>query len=128
MMRCAILALAILGAAPALAADGPPKSAAFEACAAKAHGVTFSLLHCYAREMQAADDAMAAAYDGASKAASDPRTRDYLTRSQTAWGSYRDAWCEASVPRSGSLARFKLFECRLAETARRTAALKAAAE
>jgi len=117
--------VAITGAA--LAADAPPKSAAFEACAAQAHGATYPLLHCYSLEMQTADDAMTAAYQDALAAKSDPKTKDYLTRSQTAWSDYRGAWCEATVPRLGSLARFKLFECRLTETARRTEELKALA-
>lgn len=119
-----LAAAIILGATSALAEDAP-KSAAFEACAAKTHGATFPLLRCYSQEMQAADDAMTAAYQNALAAIADPKTKDFLTRSQTAWSDYRNAWCEATVPRSGSLARFKLFECRLAETARRVDQLKA---
>ena len=123
-----VCAIAVwLAVAPASAAAVSEKSAVFEACAARAHGATFPLLHCYSVEMQAADAAMAAAYKAARAGASDGKTRGFLVRSQTVWLDFRDAWCEARVPRSGSLARFKLFECRLAETKQRTAELKAAA-
>ncbi|MBL7096928.1 MAG: DUF1311 domain-containing protein [Alphaproteobacteria bacterium] len=115
---------ALLVAAPLAFAADAPKSAGFEACAAKAHGATFPLLHCYAQEMQARDDAVAAAYNAALAAAADPRTKGFIQASQTAWESYRNAWCEAQVSRSGSLARLKLMECRLQETAMRTNALK----
>ena len=108
--------------APARADD-----ATFEACAAKAHGATFPLLHCYAQQMQADEDAMTAAYDAALAAASDPKTRNFLAASQDAWTGYRDAWCEATVPRAGSLARLKLMQCRIAQTARRAAELGAPA-
>lgn len=111
-------------ALPVHASDNA-QSAAFEACAAKAHGATFPLLHCYAQEMQADEDAMMAIYNAVTAAASDAKSKDYLTASQAAWTSYRDAWCEATVPRGGSLARLKLMECRIAQTARRTAELKA---
>jgi uncharacterized protein YecT (DUF1311 family) len=74
--------------------------------------------------MQARDDAMAAAYNAALAAAGDSKTKGFIEASQTAWESYRDTWCEASVPRGGSLARLKLMECRLRETAVRTDALK----
>ena len=120
---CAIVVWLALG--PASAAAVSEKSAAFEACAARAHGVTLPLLHCYSAEMQSADAAMAAAYKAAR--AGYGKTRSYLLRSQAAWSDFRDAWCEARVPRSGSLARFKLLECRLAETKLRTAELKMAA-
>jgi len=124
-MRRVVLAAALLVATlPPALADDVSKSAAFEACAAKAHGATFPLLHCYAQEMQAREDAMTAAYSAARAAASDDKTKGYVEASQTAWLSYRDAWCEALVPRSGSLARLKLMECRLRETAIRTDALK----
>ena len=117
----------LFGAAIAAAADSSlGKSKAFAACARQAHGATFPLLHCYSVEMQAADRAMAAAYKTALAGVADHKTRGYLARSQEAWSDFRDAWCEATVPRSGSLARIKLFECRLAETRRRAAALKAA--
>jgi uncharacterized protein YecT (DUF1311 family) len=120
--RLAALAIAALlaAAAPARADDLSP---AFQACAAKAHGATYPMLHCYAAEMQARDDAMDAAYAAALKAATDPRTKKYLTASQIAWSDYRDAWCEATVSRSGSLARLRLMRCRLDLTATRTAAL-----
>jgi uncharacterized protein YecT (DUF1311 family) len=120
--RLALAALIALGASPALAAGAT--GGAFETCAAKAHGATFSLLHCYAQEMQAREDAMTTAYNAALDAA-DPKTKGFIERSQTAWTDYRDAWCEATVPRSGSLARLRLMRCRLDETARRTDALRA---
>ena len=124
----ALCAIAVwLALVPASAAAVSEKSAVFEACAARAHGATFPLLHCYSVDMQAADVALAAAYKAARDGASDGKTRGFLVRSQAAWLDFRDAWCEARVPRSGSLARFKLFECRLAETKQRTAELKAAA-
>jgi uncharacterized protein YecT (DUF1311 family) len=107
----------------ALGADSP-NSAAFEACAAKAHGATFPLLECYAQDMEAHEAAMTAALDAALAARSDPRAKKFIQTSQTAWSDYRDAWCEATVPRSGSLARLKLMACRVAETARRTDELK----
>jgi uncharacterized protein YecT (DUF1311 family) len=114
-------AIGVLFAGPSMAAG---HSAAFEECAAKTHGATFPLLHCYSEEMKAEDDALVTAYDAARAATSNPKTLDYLARSQTAWSDYRDAWCEATVPRSGSLARIRLFECRLALTSDRIAALK----
>ena len=117
-------ALAFAGILAAAAAEAPAKSDAFEACAAQAHGTTYPMLHCYSLEMQAADDAMTASYQSALAAKSDPKTKDYLTRSQAAWSDYRDAWCEATVSRSGTMARFKLFECRLTETARRAEELR----
>ncbi len=118
--------MTLLGAAIAVAADtSNGKSAAFATCSKRAHGATFPLLHCYSVEMQAVDGAMATAYKIAVAGVGDHKTRGYLARSQKTWSDFRDAWCEATVPRSGSLARFKLFECRLAETKRRTAALKA---
>ena len=122
-----ILALIIASATASSAAaeSSAAKSAAFEACAARAHGATYPLLHCYSREMQAADAALAGAFAAALANARDPKTKAYLARSQTAWLDYRDAWCEAGVARSGSLARLKLFECRLALTASRTADLNA---
>ena len=124
----AIAILMILfGAAIAVAAvTSVGKSTAFAACSKRAHGATFPLLHCYSVELQAVDDAMATAYKTAIAGVGDHKTRGYLARSQETWSDFRDAWCEATVPRSGSLARIKLFECRLAEAKRRTAALKAA--
>ena len=121
------ISIALLGASVVPAEHNPfAKSGAFAACARQAHSATFPLLHCYSVESQAADAAMAAAYRGALAGVVDHKTRSYLARSQAAWSDFRDAWCEATVPRSGSLARIKLFECRLAETKRRTTALKAA--
>jgi uncharacterized protein YecT (DUF1311 family) len=119
-----LAALAICAFFAGVPAAAAGHSTAFEACAAKTHGATFPLLRCYSEEMKAADDRLAAAFDAARTARSDPKTLDYLTRSQSSWSDYRDAWCEATVPRMGSLARLKLFECRLAETARRTEALQ----
>ena len=101
------------------------KSPAFEECARGAHGVTWPLLRCYSKEMQAADDALSTAYAEALANTRDPKTRDYLAKSQASWADLLHTWCEAVVPRSGSLARFKLFECRLSETRARTKALAA---
>jgi len=116
----ASLALLVVVAAPAHAAG-----AAFAVCAAAAHGATFPLLHCYAIELKASEEAMASALTKAERATRDPKTLDFLERSQSAWSDYRDAWCEARVPRSGSLARIELMACRLAETQRRMAELRA---
>ena len=112
---------AALSIAAQAASDGV--SADFVACAKKVHGATFPLLHCYSEEMKAQDAALAAAYERARRSTDNTTTKKFLTRSQAAWENYRDAWCEATVSRSGSLARVKLFECRLSETKRRTEAL-----
>lgn len=126
-MRRGIAGSIVAAVLVAAAAHAGGHSTAFEACAAQAHGATYPLLHCYSAEMKAADDAMGAALDAATAAMTDRHTTDYLTRSQKAWLDYRDAWCEATVPRAGSLARLKLFECRLALTARRIEELKSLA-
>lgn len=119
-----LIALAIAALAPSIAfAATSDTDTDFAACAKKAHGATYPMLHCYSQEMQAADDAMTASYKTASAQISNATTKRYLTRSQTAWVSYRDAWCEATVSRSGSLARLKLMECRIDETKKRTEAL-----
>jgi uncharacterized protein YecT (DUF1311 family) len=113
------LTIAIVAASATPLAADLPMSAAFRACAAKAHA-TYPRLHCYSIEAQARNDALNSAYAAALAAKSDPRTKDYLAKSQTAWSDYLDAWCEATVSRSGSGARFGLFDCRLRETTRRT--------
>lgn len=126
-MRFIILALGltiamVAAAATPMAAD-VPMSAAFRTCAVKAHA-TYPRLHCYSIEAQAREDALNSAYAAALAAKSDPRTKDYLAKSQAAWSDYLDAWCEATVSRSGSGGRFGLFACRLRETTRRTKELK----
>jgi uncharacterized protein YecT (DUF1311 family) len=121
-----LIALAVLAfvAATAQAATNT-KSEDFEACAKKAHGATFPLLHCFSEEMKAADDVVRASYKKALDQTSNATTKKFLTRAQTAWENYRDAWCEATVARSGSLARIRLLECRVDETRHRAAELAA---
>ena len=92
--------------------------------ATKAHGATFPVLHCFAQEMEMREAAMTAAYNAALAATTDPRSKQFIQTSQTAWSDYLDAWCEGTVPRSGLLARLRLMDCRVAETARRTDELK----
>lgn len=118
------VASAFLALAPSIAfAAASDADTNFAACAKRAHGATYPMLHCYSEEMQASDAAMTASYKNALAHAADPTTKRYLTRSQTAWVNYRDAWCEATVSRSGSLARIKLMECRIDETKKRAEAL-----
>lgn len=117
-------ASALLALVPSLAfAAASDVDTNFAACAKNAHGATYPMLHCYSEEMRASDAAMTDSYKDALAHAADPATKRYLARSQTAWVTYRDAWCEATVSRSGSLARLKLMECRIDETKKRTAAL-----
>ena len=123
MLRSLIACSAILLAAVTARAATNDESVDFKTCAKKAHGATYPMLHCYSEEMKAADDAMTATYDRVREDIANPTTKNYLTRSQKAWEDYRDAWCEATVSRSGSLARIRLMECRIDETKKRTQAL-----
>ncbi len=100
------------------------KSSKFAVCSRSAHGVTWPLLRCYSDEMKLADDELASTYAVSLASTHDSVTQDYLAKSQASWLSFLAAWCEAVVPRSGSIARFKLFECRLSETRARTRALR----
>src|ERR1043165_7090351 len=111
MFRPLIVFAALVFTSPTSDQATNNKSEEFEACAKKAHGATFPMLHCYSEEMKAADDAVAASYKKALDQTSNATTKSFLTRSQKAWQSYRDAWCEATVSRSGSRARIRLLEC-----------------
>src|SRR5689334_17532190 len=124
MPRSLIVLAALAFVATSAHAATSGNSADFEACAKKAHG-TFPLLHCYSEEMKAADSAVSASYQKALDHTANAMTKKYLTRSQAAWESYRDAWCEATVSRSGSLARIRLLECRVDVTKHRAAELAA---
>lgn len=121
----ALLALAAASAALPAAAQPARGSPAFNACVARANGVTADLADCQTREIARSDAQLNAVYKSAMLRLPQGR-RDALRADERRWIAFRDRACNgaASADAGGTAAGLDGQNCRIDKTRERTAYLQ----